>query len=83
MVLLPGTSERIRAFASGTFYNPAMLLTGARSQVSRLTLPVFSGHSRYEGEDVAAVDGPFVTGQQAIRFLHDRLRPSQLNFGDP
>ena len=29
-------------------------------------------------EDLAAADGPFVTGQRAIRFLLHRLRPSQL-----
>ena len=32
-------------------------------------------------KDIAAADGPFITGNQAIRFLLDRLRPSQLNFG--
>ena len=68
---------------AGHFTLPAMLLAGARSQVPRLNLLVFPGRSRYKGEYVAAVDDPFFTGQQAIRFLHYRLRQSQLNFGDP
>ena len=53
---------------------PQMLLVGARSQA-----PPYSvhppGHSHCECKDVAAADGPFVTSQQAIRLLLDRLRP--------